>query len=631
MKIQEIHTEVFNFLRSQHPELRFVLRATNKYGRLKKGYWFMGGENYLCISFWDIKDNSYMTPKIYLTITDIGDTEIVLVDRDSARTGITERSEFFKSIAPSLKMKLKGKQEKVWERKYTGNIEKNNTEKKYLTALDNFIKNEKTTIDTFIALGKLEKFFPQVEKEDFDKKVKRVIELNEELLNPSILNLPNDNEKDYINLNKLKLINIGHFESVELDLSKRIICLIGENGSGKSTILKSIIFGLTTLKNSNNDNQNKHVIEDTYQLRHLILIKAAERNEIEHSQKGEIILSYNEKYKNIIAFTKIEGGLDDNGSQYSSYIDIDDSESDFKNFKTENKTESYFISLIKGFSQNRAISSEERNSDALITEPNFRDISPLLYEQPDNSFENIRHWILKSIDIETPANERLKLRGVVVKVFEVISKITNSSISLSAFALGQDEVFVKTDDTPNGIPIKLLSQGYMNVIGWVGVFMKRLWQVSLENDNFMETHAICIIDEIDTYLHPKWQRTILNVLSNEFVNTQFIVTTHSPLVITHLDNSNSTVYHVSQKKITPIVAAGREISNAFLQLFGVIPRPKIYQDLIDKLYRDFENEQIKVSSLEAQLEHLNKILASDDPDVLNGYTILEGLKFAEQL
>jgi predicted ATPase len=50
--------------------------------------------------------------------------------------------------------------------------------------------------------------------------------------------------------------------------------------------------------------------------------------------------------------------------------------------------------------------------------------------------------------------------------------------------------------------------------------------------------AIILVDEIDLHLHPEWQKTILQDISIHFPNVQFIVTTHSPLVIQSLEKFN---------------------------------------------------------------------------------------------
>ncbi len=47
-----------------------------------------------------------------------------------------------------------------------------------------------------------------------------------------------------------------------------------------------------------------------------------------------------------------------------------------------------------------------------------------------------------------------------------------------------------------------------------------------------------LVDEIDLHLHPKWQREIISYLSEAFPNVQFIVTTHSPLVVQSANDIN---------------------------------------------------------------------------------------------
>ncbi len=45
------------------------------------------------------------------------------------------------------------------------------------------------------------------------------------------------------------------------------------------------------------------------------------------------------------------------------------------------------------------------------------------------------------------------------------------------------------------------------------------------------THGIVMIDEVDMHLHPSWQQTVLTDLCSAFPKLQFIVTTHSPQVL----------------------------------------------------------------------------------------------------
>lgn len=51
----------------------------------------------------------------------------------------------------------------------------------------------------------------------------------------------------------------------------------------------------------------------------------------------------------------------------------------------------------------------------------------------------------------------------------------------------------------------------------------------------MSAPAIMLVDEIDLHLHPSWQQRVLQDLMRTFPLTQFIVTTHSPQVLTSVD------------------------------------------------------------------------------------------------
>ncbi len=67
-----------------------------------------------------------------------------------------------------------------------------------------------------------------------------------------------------------------------------------------------------------------------------------------------------------------------------------------------------------------------------------------------------------------------------------------------------------------------------------------------------EGQGIVLIDEIDLHLHPKWQRKIVTKLIEIFPNVQFIITTHSPLVLNHINSrhirslENGKIYGVSE-------------------------------------------------------------------------------------
>jgi len=88
------------------------------------------------------------------------------------------------------------------------------------------------------------------------------------------------------------------------------------------------------------------------------------------------------------------------------------------------------------------------------------------------------------------------------------------------------------------VMIDQLSLGYRTMIAWVVDLARRLFDHYPESKNPLAEPAVCLVDEIDLHLHPKWQRKIIDFLSERFPNTQFIVTAHSPLVVQAAQDAN---------------------------------------------------------------------------------------------
>ncbi len=83
------------------------------------------------------------------------------------------------------------------------------------------------------------------------------------------------------------------------------------------------------------------------------------------------------------------------------------------------------------------------------------------------------------------------------------------------------------------LPIRLLSSGFRNLLGMV---FDIAYRMAVLNPDLLEditsiTPGVVLIDEIDMHLHPNWQWKVVDALKNTFPNVQFIVTTHSPIIV----------------------------------------------------------------------------------------------------
>lgn len=139
-------------------------------------------------------------------------------------------------------------------------------------------------------------------------------------------------------------------------------------------------------------------------------------------------------------------------------------------------------------------------------------------------------------NIETEYNKKTTY----IKHLEIVKKaITTIVPSFNDVfvdrSLGRAELKVDNDGTI--INIFQASQGQQILISMVADIARRLVVLNPGLDNPLSGQGVIIIDEIELHLHPKWQQNIIKSLLETFPNVQFIVTTHSPQVLSTVDKS----------------------------------------------------------------------------------------------
>ena len=96
------------------------------------------------------------------------------------------------------------------------------------------------------------------------------------------------------------------------------------------------------------------------------------------------------------------------------------------------------------------------------------------------------------------------------------------------------------DEKPKWLTYDMMSDGFKAMINIVAEISYRCIQLNgfLGDKAVKETPGIVLIDELDLYLHPHWQQHILADLQNAFPKLQFIVSTHSPFIVQSVESRN---------------------------------------------------------------------------------------------
>jgi hypothetical protein len=209
-----------------------------------------------------------------------------------------------------------------------------------------------------------------------------------------------------------------------------------------------------------------------------------------------------------------------------------------------------------------------------------------------------------------------------------------------------DSRLIPTLRTPYGqdVPITLASAGMKRILA-LAYLLVWAWREHLEVSRiagrYTAERMLIIIDEVEAHLHPKWQRVILSAIV-ETLNRltteqrlpqenfkapklQFIVATHSPLVLTslepifkegldglfelQLDGQYVTLRETEFRRL-----GGAEnwlVSEAFgLKTSRSLPGEKIVEEASDLLRREARPSE---SELNAMAERLRKVLPDIDP------------------
>lgn len=158
-----------------------------------------------------------------------------------------------------------------------------------------------------------------------------------------------------------------------------------------------------------------------------------------------------------------------------------------------------------------------------------------------------------------------------------------------------------------------LSQGEKSLMALVGDIARRLAMMNPALENPLQGQGIVLIDEVDMHLHPIWQREIIRNLTRTFPNCQFILTTHSPLVIS--DQPDVLVFSLNDGQLEKVPSQfGQDANTVLLDVMDThIRNPKVGAKLNDALDaiqagRLSEAREI-IAALDAQLPPSNLELA----------------------
>jgi predicted ATP-binding protein involved in virulence len=137
------------------------------------------------------------------------------------------------------------------------------------------------------------------------------------------------------------------------------------------------------------------------------------------------------------------------------------------------------------------------------------------------------------------------------------------------------------DKNGETLNVAQLSQGEKSLMALVGDIARRLAMLNPSLDNPLDGDGIILIDEVDLHLHPSWQRSLVARLTQTFPNCQFLLTTHSPLIIS--DYKNILVYALTNRELQELPSQyGQDVNTVLLDVMDT----PIHADNLDVKFND---------------------------------------------
>jgi energy-coupling factor transporter ATP-binding protein EcfA2 len=153
------------------------------------------------------------------------------------------------------------------------------------------------------------------------------------------------------------------------------------------------------------------------------------------------------------------------------------------------------------------------------------------------------------------------------------------------------------------VPLEELSDGYQNVAAWIGDLLHRVTRAFAHYKNPLEARGLLLIDEVDAHLHPTWQRRLRTYLDSRLPNFQSICTTHSPLTLQQFHEGEAYVLSRDDNKrvgLTP---------------FETDPSKLLVHQLYDLAFKVNSLDSVEVEESKSKVRELRKKERLDPEEV----------------
>lgn len=231
------------------------------------------------------------------------------------------------------------------------------------------------------------------------------------------------------------------------------------------------------------------------------------------------------------------------------------------------------------------------------------------------NFNSFFQWFRKWEDLEN--EQKVDDSNFINHQLEAVRQAIYSLITgLNNLRIRRSPLRMTVKKQGQELNVHQLSDGEKCLLALVGDLARRLAIANPGLDDPLLGEGIVLIDEIELHLHPRWQRDIIPALKKTFPNCQFIVTTHSPQVISHIHPQGVFILERNQEEglfvMSPEGSYGRDSNSILEDLMEVPERPQDIKESLQELFRFIDDGNLEGAK---QLrEELAEKIGEEEPE-----------------
>lgn len=327
-------------------------------------------------------------------------------------------------------------------------------------------------------------------------------------------------------LDRLKLKNFRCYDELEIDFDPRLTVIVGENGKGKTAIFDALAIALEPYLRCF-AMPGRHICAKDVRR---VPVYSADGKHIESMRsqypvRVELQAQVGEKKVSSCKSITAPGGEETWSENFTERAE--------KLRRTLAGDENIILPVFAYYGTARMwvdsslMSRAEEDWDS-------RSIGYLECLEPSSSYNTFGRWFKRvSQDALAAGAESEKILLTKDAVQRAIDACLASTGFHDIYYNAQLDCFVIQHPDVGEMIVDDLSDGFRSILSMVADLAYRMVRLNPQAgaEAVLATDGVVLIDEIDMHLHPLWQQTVLLDMQRAFPKIQFIVTTHSPQVL----------------------------------------------------------------------------------------------------